>query len=214
MSLSLDEIHEQEVGQTLKMHSAHEHTPTRTCVACRLSASPEAFERFVLMGDQLVYDLRHRAPGRGAHVHVACLEQAHKRQAFARSFKAKVVMPPLAELTAQLREGIGLRLREQISAAAAQRQLALGGQELAEAMRLDQIALVLFASDCGESTRKKFEGNAARKGVPTQTGPEGASLGQLVGRAQISVLGVRADRVAQKIVRDLEKLRDLGVFGP
>lgn len=187
----------------------------RTCVACRQSVPAEELERYVFMQQQLVYDLRHRAPGRGAYVHVACLAQAHKRNGFAKAFKAKVQLPPWEEFLATVKDGVALRLREQLSACVRARQASLGGQELAESMSKDQVKLVLFATDCGQGTRKKFESNALRKQLPIQdVGYDTNTFGALVGREQIAVMGVRSAEFALKIIRDLEKLRDLRVFEP
>lgn len=196
------------------MENLSEHIPMRTCIACRQSVPSYELERYVLLNQTLVYDLRHRAPGRGAYVHVKCLAQAHKRNGFSRAFKTKVPLPPWSELLLQVQEGIALRLREQLGTVTRARQVSLGGQELAEAMQQDQIKLVLFASDCGQSTRKKFEANAARKQIPTAQALDAQALGRLVGRDHIAVLGIRSDEFAHKIVSDLEKLHDLSVFEP
>ena len=72
----------------------------RTCAGCRETLAPESLERFILMDEELVHDLRKRAPGRGAWVMARreCLERA-LAGGFARSFKSR--------LEEKLQEGAG-----------------------------------------------------------------------------------------------------------
>ena len=68
-------------------------TPVRTCVGCRRRSASSELLRVVVAadGDQvvLVPDLRHRAPGRGAHLHprYECLNLAERRRAFPRALR-------------------------------------------------------------------------------------------------------------------------------
>ncbi len=79
-------------------------SPQRTCVGCRTVSDAAALTRFVLVGTQLTRDASGRSPGRGAWLHMdaACVEQARKRGAFARSFHRRVDDAVLDELLAEL----------------------------------------------------------------------------------------------------------------
>ncbi|MBX6391663.1 MAG: YlxR family protein [Frankia sp.] len=69
--------------------------PVRTCVGCRSRAARSDLLRIVVVGGELVPDVRRRMPGRGAHVHPdpACLDLAERRRAFPRALR---VPGPLA----------------------------------------------------------------------------------------------------------------------
>src|SRR5690606_7472594 len=82
------------------------HSPLRTCIVTRTQKSPEELLRFVVGPDrQIVPDLARRLPGRGAWVTAEreVVQEAVKRNAFARSLKQQVSVPPdLADLVEQL----------------------------------------------------------------------------------------------------------------
>src|SRR5262249_35284062 len=61
----------------------------RTCVGCRSRAARSDLLRIVVVGGELVPDVRRRLPGRGAHVHpdLACVELAERRRAFPRALR-------------------------------------------------------------------------------------------------------------------------------
>ncbi|QNP67557.1 YlxR family protein [Streptomyces genisteinicus] len=65
--------------------------PVRTCVGCRERAAKDDLLRIVVIGSECVPDDRGTLPGRGAYVHpaVVCLDQAVRRRAFPRAFRAQ-----------------------------------------------------------------------------------------------------------------------------
>ena len=82
---------------------ADEKGPERTCIATRRAGAKEQLIRFVVGPDRsVVPDIRGKLPGRGAWVwaDAATLAIAVKRKAFARAFKAEVIVP--AELVASV----------------------------------------------------------------------------------------------------------------
>ncbi len=186
----------------------------RTCVGCREQAAPEALERFVLMGGELVYDMRRKAPGRGASVHAsaACLEAALKRGAFARSFKQAVKTPPAPELVALVREGVMRRLRETLASSLRARRISVGAEATSELLRLGKAGMVLIANDAGESAQKKFAMNANRKGLLISTALDGAWLGQVSGREFVSVMGLSGASLCEQVCRDIASLEGFGAF--
>ncbi len=165
------------------------------------------------MDGQLVHDLRRRAGGRGAYVVVdeKCLARA-LQGGFARSFKGRIEAPPLEELIESMSRGIHRRLKETLQVGVRARQTALGAQALSEAMRQDEVTLVLVADDAGGATASKFINNAKRKGIRIARGFTGGELGPWLGRDFLAVCGVTdADR-ASAITRDLEHLAKLESF--
>nr|MDT0666144.1 YlxR family protein [Micromonospora sp. DSM 115978] len=63
--------------------------PIRTCVGCRTRAARSDLLRIVVVGGELLPDVRRREPGRGANVHpdTACLDLAERRKAFPRALR-------------------------------------------------------------------------------------------------------------------------------
>ncbi|MDT0269287.1 YlxR family protein [Streptomyces sp. DSM 44915] len=66
--------------------------PERTCIGCRQRSARDGLLRVVVIGGRCVPDLRGTLPGRGAYLHPTptCLEQAVRRRAFPRAFRAQV----------------------------------------------------------------------------------------------------------------------------
>ena len=83
--------------------------PERTCIATRETHPRAALLRFVLSPDgEVVFDLKGNLPGRGTWVKPerAALEEAIRRRAFPRAFRAQARVPDdLPErVAAQLKE--------------------------------------------------------------------------------------------------------------
>ena len=71
--------------------------PERTCIVTRKVRPAASMLRFVLVPDGvLVPDIKGRLPGRGVYVSLSAraVRQAMKKNAFARSLKAEVKLPP------------------------------------------------------------------------------------------------------------------------
>ncbi|MET8577519.1 YlxR family protein [Streptomyces sp. NPDC005012] len=84
-------------GRTLTQ-ARPEHGPERTCVGCRERAAKDELLRIVAVEGECVPDHRGTLPGRGAYLHpaVVCLDQAVRRKAFPRAFRAQGVLDTAA----------------------------------------------------------------------------------------------------------------------
>jgi len=60
----------------------------RTCIGCRERTAPADLLRVVLRGGDAVPDPTGSLAGRGAWVHLGCIEVAERRKAFARALRA------------------------------------------------------------------------------------------------------------------------------
>ncbi|MFM7496497.1 MAG: YlxR family protein [Candidatus Nanopelagicus sp.] len=58
----------------------------RSCIACRRLENWTDLIRTVLVNQQVIVDLNHRMPGRGAWLHRNCITVAIERKTFNRSF--------------------------------------------------------------------------------------------------------------------------------
>ncbi len=199
---------------SLKGEEDEEGGSERTCVGTRVKAHPNELERFVLFEDELVWDMRRRAPGRGVYVSATpeALKAAVERGGFARGFKRKVKSPSADELIAQVRDGVAKRLSERMQVCVRSREVAIGTEALKEGMKEGWVGLILIASDAGSSTRKRFEENARRKNVEISQVLDGARLGAISGRDFVSVLGLKGGDRAVELLRDVDILRGFGAI--
>ncbi|QED25835.1 DUF448 domain-containing protein [Microvenator marinus] len=186
--------------------------PMRKCVGGGGEWPREALERFIW--DErvgLIFDARRKAPGRGAWLKPdsKTLKKACE-SGFSRAFKTKVQASP-GEIASVMREGIETRLREHLLAAIRSKQAWTGGPAVEEGMKRDDVQLLLVAKNAGESTHKKFVSNAERKEIPYVIAMEAESLGRLMGRDRVAVLGLTGD-LARKIEVDVAHLETLNAF--
>jgi predicted RNA-binding protein YlxR (DUF448 family) len=188
--------------------------PERTCVSCREKAQKDELERFVYHDEAgLIFDLRRKAPGRGAYVHARpeCLQRAAEKGGFARGFKRSVQVDA-QKLLDDVRFGVRRRLQEGLRVALRSQNLSIGGTAVGEAVKSEQVAMLLIARDASESTRRKFASNAERKSIPVRQALTGEELGALCGRAFVAVLAIAPSRCLAPIRRDIDKLEQLGAL--
>lgn len=135
--------------------------PERRCIATSETRPQAEMIRFVVGPDgAVVADLAARLPGRGAWVSSTrpALEQAAKRGAFARAFKAQVKVPPNliddveALLAKRLLDGLGLAKRAG--------DLISGFDKVRDELRRARPACLIEASDGAEDGRGKVLGLA------------------------------------------------------
>ena len=142
----------------------------RTCIVTRRTGGPDGLLRFVAGPDMTVVpDLKRRLPGRGCwvtaeRVHV---DQAAKKNLFARAFKAQVTPPDdlggmVDRLMAQSALGaLGLARKAG--------QVALGAAKVESAIRSGKAMLVLHAGEASADGVRKMD--QARRWVVHQDGP-------------------------------------------
>lgn len=75
--------------------------PVRTCIGCRQVAPADGLLRLAPSQQDpqlIVWDQKHRLPGRGAWLHasVSCLQKAQTKSALPRAFRAPVRLEALA----------------------------------------------------------------------------------------------------------------------
>lgn len=64
--------------------------PIRSCIVCRKRENWTDLLRVAVEADQILPDLAHRLPGRGAWLHRNCFDNAKQRGSFARAFRSEV----------------------------------------------------------------------------------------------------------------------------
>ena len=142
----------------------------RTCIVTRRVGEPDGLLRFVAGPDMsVVPDLKRKLPGRGCWVTAerSYVEQAARKNLFARAFKAQVTPPEdlgglVDRLLAQAAMGsLGLARKAG--------QVALGAAKVESAIRSGKAMLVLHAVEASDDGVRKMD--QARRWVVYQDGP-------------------------------------------
>ena len=141
----------------------------RRCLACRSRAAKREMLRFVAMDGELLFDIRQKAPGRGAQVCPAraCLERAYQG-AFRRGLPG--VELPKDGFDAWLSEAVIARLegqlREMLSLGRKSGHLVIGSEKVNRAFKAGNLGGLVLAADASAGTRDKYAGRARAMELP------------------------------------------------
>ena len=130
--------------------------PERRCIATMERRPQAEMIRFVLGPDsRVVPDVAARLPGRGAWVTASreALEQALRKGAFARAFKAQAKAGP--DLVTQTEDLLVRGLLNMIGMAKRAGDLTLGFEQVREAVRSARPACLMEAANASEDQRRK-----------------------------------------------------------
>lgn len=144
---------------------ASDRGPERTCIATREKHTPDVMIRFVLSPDHhLVPDIRQKLPGRGVWVlaRAETVALAVNKQAFARGFKTKLLVPlDLPGLIDQLLETDALQSLSFANKAGA---IVTGFVKVSGAMASENLLALLHASDASPDGLRKLGQSLRRQG--------------------------------------------------
>lgn len=145
----------------------------RTCIVTRAKGGPEQMIRFVLGPDaQVVPDLRHKLPGRGVWVTAQAdkIAEAVKRKAFARGFKAEVVVS--VALPAEIDDLLTRDCLQALSLANKAGQVVTGFAKVEAAIMKNAIAALVEACDASADGGRKLRQALHRRGGPSGMKPQ------------------------------------------
>ncbi len=184
---------EQNFTSDVTERAAEGKTPSRRCICCRGNGAKFGLLRFGVMNGMLVFDLRHKMPGRGYYLCATptCLEKAWKT-GFKKILKADVssLAPTWQEFVQTLLvPAYQKRYREYLLAGRQSGQLILGSDAVEQAAQEDRLACYLLATDASDATRKKYVMNAERKQLPVYGRLSRDEYGKLLGSGEKVVLG-------------------------
>jgi hypothetical protein len=165
--------------------------PERTCIVTRTKGAPEDMIRFVVgPGAVVVPDIRRKLPGRGVWVTASAdrVNEAVKRQAFARGFKAKVTAS--AALATEIEALLAQDCLQALSIANKAGQVVTGFGKVEETIAAGAVAGLVHASGCGadgvrklgQSLRRRFGSESARPRIELF---ESGQLDLALGRANV-----------------------------
>jgi uncharacterized protein len=144
----------------------------RTCIVTRTKGEPETMIRFVV-GPQahVVPDLRHKLPGRGVWVVARAdkIAEAVKRKAFARGFKAEVVVS--ATLASEIEDLLTTHCLQALSLANKAGQVVTGFAKVEATIAKGAIAGLVEAQDAGADGSRKLGQALHRRFGPAVTKP-------------------------------------------
>lgn len=185
------------------------HKPQRTCLGCRETLDQEQLVRYVLApGGAITVDYRHRLPGRGCYtcLQPSCLRAAVQRKQFDRAFKGLNLPPVQADLQADLQRQVREKILNLVGMGRKSANLVTGGNMVLAALETPgQIDLVLLAADISTGMADRILNRAERLGVTHVQMFDKDLLGQVSGKGERSVVGIRAGRLAQALKVELQR---------
>ena len=190
-----------------------EKGPQRTCIACRQTKSKKDLVRYVLAPDKSVLlDYRQHLPGRGGYTcfSAICIQDAVKRNGFQRCFKTQNLSVDAELLLNQLITAVDHKVTSLLGMARKSGQLISGSNAIIEALRKSaSIALVVLAADISAAIGQKIEFLAEKSDIYCVRLYEKQQLGQILGKEERSVIAVQAGKLADSLLNELHKHRQL-----
>jgi len=185
--------------------STAKERPLRTCLGCRLSLDQGRLIRYVLDPEKrIVVDYRKKLPGRGAYTCAAksCIMAAAGKGRFERAFRESH-QPVSGE---ELAENVAQKLRERLLnlvGIARKSGCTISGSNLVmETLRgRGGLGIIILGEDIAPSIGEKVTSRAAGAGVPCVYLFDKRTLGQVVGKGDRSVVGIKTGSQS-KVIRD------------
>ncbi len=172
-------------------------------MGCRQKDEQPVLMRFVVVPGQITLslDVRSKAPGRGAYLHLSrsCIETASKRKAFSRAFGDTVRIGEVEQLLEQMTQAAEGRLIERLGLARRAGAVAVGSEPVRRAMREDQAQFIFVSRDASDATRRQLLDNCRRKSLPVGQHFLGAKLAKAVGEDFVAALAVTEEPFATDI---------------
>jgi uncharacterized protein len=189
--------------------------PTRTCAGCGRKATPSAMVRLAV-GDAHPYfapDLAGKLPGRGVWVDPRreCIERAARRGGFSRALRRDVRVQP-SEISRSIQMAYEARLAGLLASARRVRVLGMGTDASIEALEKGDAELVLFAHDAA-GRRDDIERLAKKIECDVLVHGDKASLGTLLGRAEVGVVTISDARLAHAVAEAVVRFAALSEVG-
>ena len=183
--------------------------PQRTCLGCRTVLGKDDLVRYVLAPDGTVMvDYRQKLPGRGAYTCLTaeCIRDAVKRGQFERTFRGRNQRPDAAVLIEDLARQLAEKV-DSLIGMVRKSGMVVGGSNgvLAALDKGEPLACILLARDISENIGERVRRRALAADVPVQVWGEKDHLGQLIGREERSVVGVKKGRIGSALAEGLKR---------
>jgi uncharacterized protein len=189
--------------------------PERTCIVTREVHPPAEMIRFVLgPDDQVIPDLKHKLPGRGAWVtaRAEMVETAVKRRLFSRAFKTEA--RAAAALAKDIDAWLLADLRQSLALANKAGAVVTGFTKVEAAIAAEKpVAALVHAAEAAEDGRRKLAGALRKRfgeaisGVPVIDVLPGAELDLALGRPHVIHAGLVAGAGSDGFLMRWHRLR-------
>lgn len=192
--------------------------PERTCAGCRQRDARAALLRFAVTPGEprLVPDPRKRLPGRGVSVHPTreCVRRAVERGGLARALGAKPSAHGIDadSLCSMAAAQYARRVEGLLLAALRSGAIVAGTDAVRRALAESAPPLLLVAEDAA-GRRDEIAEQAARLGGRCVIYGTKEGLGRLMGRAEVGVLAVLEDGLAQEVATTAARATELAGRG-
>ena len=189
---------------------AHNDAPQRRCCGCRTPLSANDGLRWVVAPDgALAFDLRRRAPGRGANTCATarCVGQAVKKGAFGRTLKAEVRVADATELVTTASAALDRQVHELLGLIRRSGDLVIGAKDVKQGLRARDFSLVVVSTDHSERSAADFSAVSVRWGTSE-------SIGRAIGRKPTGVVAAPAGALTDQLVSAVRKSNSLAGTSP
>jgi predicted RNA-binding protein YlxR (DUF448 family)/ribosomal protein L30E len=179
--------------------------PLRRCIATGAVRPKDELLRFVVAPDgRIVPDVAGRLPGRGLWLaaHRDIVAAAVAKRLFGRAARASVTVP--GDLADQVEELLRRRCCDLIGLARRAGQAVAGFEKVRSALREGKVAVLIAASDGGESGRDKVR--AAGPGLPVVEALTAEELGAAFGREHVVHAALAPGRLARELIGGAARL--------
>jgi predicted RNA-binding protein YlxR (DUF448 family) len=180
-------------------------SPVRRCIVTREALARDRGLRFVLDPEGRVRpDVEARLPGRGMWLSADrnVLNKAITKNLFARAARATVRVD--ADLPCQVERLLVRRALDRLGLARRAGQVAMGFEQVREALRTAPVAVLLSAADGAADGREKLRRLAPT--LPLIAGFSRVELGSALGRDSLVHVAVAPGPLARRLLRDAERL--------
>jgi predicted RNA-binding protein YlxR (DUF448 family) len=186
---------------SVKVQSSDDERPARgqrTCVGCGQADDPKNMIRLVVApGGEVAVDLAGGQFGRGAHVHAAPRCVATAPRGLSKAFHENVSVT--AEALAQaIVAAADRRIAGLLASAARSRNLEVGAEMAGQAFENGKAHLLVVARDAAAAASVGRIMHAVAKGGAVAWGTK-TSLGSLVGKLEVAVLGITSQPLASAL---------------
>jgi predicted RNA-binding protein YlxR (DUF448 family) len=167
----------------------------RTCIGCAQTGDPKQMVRLVVSpAGEVAVDMAGGRFGRGAHVHASPRCVAAAPRGLSKAFRQSISMTPQA-LAAAIVEAADRRVAGLLASAARSRNVEIGAETAGQAFENRTAHLLVVARDAAAAAAVGRVMHAVAQGGAVAWGTK-ASLGSLVGKPEVAVLGITSQPLA------------------
>lgn len=182
----------------------------RTCIGCRTKRDQRQLLRLVCdAAGEVKVDAKGRAPGRGAYVcyDARCFRRSFRPARLASVFRRPVVAPGLDVVCGEISSAFRERLGSCLGLAQRAGQLASGHMSLRQACNRSRVTLMVLAQDASPQRAAEYRAWCAELQIPHVTMFGKDELGERIGKASRSAVGLLDSRFREAFCATLTLLQ-------